>query len=67
MYMLLVALVPILVMAVQGLHCAGQAIVDLESTHLRALLKARQARIEDWLAERTDDLRALATDPCSWR
>ncbi len=63
--MLLVALVPLLVMAIQGLHCAGQAIVALESTHQRMVLQTRRARINDWLAERAEELRALAAYPCT--
>jgi len=67
LWMLLVALVPLLVMALQGLHCATQAIVEMESMHLRGVLHARRARIDYWLDDRMEDLAALAAFPGTWR
>ena len=63
--MLLVALVPLLIMAVQGYHCASMAVVELQTAHLRSVLEARKSRIEDWLREREADLSALANYPCT--
>ena len=67
LWMLVVALVPLIIMAVQGLHCANQAIVALESSHLQAVLQARRARIDDWFMERTEDILAVARVPSAWR
>ena len=61
------AMVPLIVMAVQGYHCARQAIVSLETTHLRSVLEGRKARITDWFEERTRDLRSVAAYPCAWQ
>ena len=64
--MLLVALVPLLIMAIQGYHCASTAVVGLQTAHLTAVLQARRSRISDWLRERQEDLAALAGYPCTW-
>ena len=63
--MLLVALVPLLVMAIQGYHCAAMAVVQLQTGHLRSVLEGRKARIEDWIRERRRDISALASYPCA--
>ncbi len=57
---------PLLIMAVQGYHCASMAIIELQATNLESVLKARKARIEDWLHERQEELRTLASYPCAW-
>jgi signal transduction histidine kinase len=64
--MLLVALVPLLIMAIQGYHCASMAVVELRTAHLRSVLNGQKSRIEDWLRERQTDLVALASYPCIW-
>ncbi|NQU39556.1 MAG: sensor histidine kinase [Lentisphaerae bacterium] len=64
--MLLVALVPLLIMAVQGYHCASEAVVQLQASNLRSVLEARRTRIDDWLGERQGSLTALASAPCIW-
>lgn len=61
------AMVPLLAMALQGYHCARQAILDLETTRLRSLLESRNARIVDWVEERQHDLLAVGADPCAWQ
>lgn len=52
------ALVPLTIVALQGYHCAREAIIDSQTTHLKSVLAAREARILDWYAERQADLRA---------
>ena len=62
--MLLVALAPLLIMAIQGYHCASMAVVELRTIHLRSVVEARKARIEDWLRERREDLVSLSSYAC---
>jgi len=63
--MAFVALIPLLVMAYQGYHCARQAIVMQQENHLQAVLASRKARLSDWLEERRSDMRFLAATPCA--
>ena len=63
--MLTVALVPLLIMAIQGYHCASMAVVQLQTSHLDSVLHARMARITDWLQERRNDIAAIAEAPCT--
>ena len=60
-------MVPLIVMALQGYHCARQAVLSLETTHLRSVLEGRKARIKDWFGERKHDLRSVAAYPCTWQ
>lgn len=62
--MALVALAPLLIMAMQGIHCAREAVVELEYTHLRSILAARKARLETWLKERENDLYSFSARSC---
>jgi len=63
--MAFVALIPLLVMAYQGYHCARQTIVMQQEDHLQAVLASRKARLTDWLEERRSDMRFLAATPCA--
>ncbi len=54
------AVVPLIVMALQGYHCARSAVISLESTHLISVLEARRARITDWFEERKADLQFIS-------
>jgi len=49
--MAVIALGPLIIMAYQGYHCARQAIVDSQSTHLVSVLESRGSRIVSWLNE----------------
>ncbi len=60
------AMVPLFVMALQGYHCARNAVLGLEATHLRSVLEAREARITDWFEERKADIKAVSGYPCTW-
>ena len=62
--MSVVALVPLLIMAVQGLHCGRQAVVELGRLQLEAVLASRKLLLESWLSERGDDLQSAARFPC---
>ncbi len=62
--MLLLALVPLMIMAVQGLHCSHQAVVELEYTHLQSILAARRAQLDAWIEERESDLRLSCFMSC---
>ncbi len=61
------AMVPLFVMALQGYHCARNAVLSLEATHLRSVLEAREARITDWFEERKADIKAVSGYPCTWK
>ncbi len=63
--MLTIALVPLLIMAIQGYHCASMAVVQLQTSHLNSVLHARMARITDWLQERKNDITAIAEASCT--
>ena len=59
-WMVTLAIVPLLIMAVQGYHCARQAVLQLKTEHLETVAESKRIRIEDWIAERTRDLKMLA-------
>jgi len=63
--MVLVALVPLVIMAVQGYHCARESILEGEAGRLRSVLDGRRARLDDWLNERREELVTLASYPCA--
>ncbi len=63
--MLVIALVPLLIMAIQGYHCASMAVVQLQTAHLDSVLHARKARITDWLQERKTDVTIMSEAPCT--
>lgn len=51
-----VAIAPLLIMSIQGYHCARQAILQLKMNQLETVSMAKQQRIADWLDERTREL-----------
>ena len=63
--MVLVAMVPLLLMALQGYHCARQAVVDQQNVILDNHLQERKTRIEDWFRQYRDRLRFVASLPCT--
>lgn len=60
---LLIALVPMLVLAGQGYHCARDAVLDTAVERLTQLAASRKARLELWLSERLADVAFLASCP----
>ena len=58
-----VALLPLLIMAYQGYHCARTIIIEQQQRHLATVLESRTARVMDWLAERCFDIEYLAVSP----
>lgn len=60
-WMLAVALLPLLVMAYQGYHCAGQALVEQTQNHLASVLSARTRLIEEWIIARSRELRLIGS------
>ena len=61
--MTVVALLPLLIMAYQGYHCARTTIIEQQERHLTTVLASRTARVMDWLAERRSDIEYLAVSP----
>ena len=62
--MALVALGPLFIMAVQGYHCAREAILESQKMLLRSVLESRKARLEDRLSETGSNMHVLAAMPC---
>jgi len=58
--MFLLALVPLVVMAGQGYHCARQALVDSTEAHMRSVAESWRVVIESWLGERLSDLAVMS-------
>jgi len=56
---LVLALIPMTLMAVQGFHCGRQAVTEAVSSDLRHLAAARAAQLEEWLQGRRDELNFL--------
>ena len=65
LWMMAVAVLPLLIMAGQGYHCARQAVIQMKTDQLKAVLEGKKNRIVDWLKEREGGLGLLATYPCS--
>jgi len=59
-WMCLISLVPLLVTAIQGYHCARQAVVDRAETHLLSVSASRKTMFLNWLDERKADIRNLS-------
>ncbi len=59
-WMLVVSLLPLFIMAYQGYHCAGQALVEQTQTHLDAVVASRSHLIGQWLHARKADVELLA-------
>lgn len=59
-WMLVVSLLPLFIMAYQGYHCAGQALVEQTQTHLDAVVASRSHLIGQWLEASKGDARLLA-------
>lgn len=66
LWMMAVSVIPLIIMATQGYHCARQAVLQLKTEHLKTFLNGRKARIGDWLHNSENSLQLLATYPCSW-
>ena len=66
LWMMAVSVIPLIIMATQGYHCARQAVLQLKTEHLQTFLNGRKARIGDWLHSSENSLQLLATYPCSW-
>tara|TARA_R110002072_G_scaffold141664_3_gene286922 strand:+ start:23078 stop:24958 length:1881 start_codon:yes stop_codon:yes gene_type:complete len=60
---LLVALVPMLLVAIQGYHCAREAVLEATTERLSQLAASQRTRIQMWLAERRADVEFLAQCP----
>ncbi|MFH1998053.1 MAG: ATP-binding protein [Planctomycetota bacterium] len=59
----LLSLGPLLVVSYQGYSHARQAVVDIQSTHLRSILDSKIARMKTWLTEIKANLALSASLP----
>ncbi len=59
--MLLISLLPMIVVAYQGYHCARQAVVEHVHMHLVSVIEARRALFNEWLKERKSEIERLAS------
>jgi len=55
------SLVPLLVMAYQGYHCARQAVVASVTANLRTIAASRAERVRTWLDERRKEMALLGS------
>jgi signal transduction histidine kinase len=60
---LLIALVPMLLLAGQGYHCARSAVLDATVDRLSQLAASQRTRLQLWLTERLSDAAFLARCP----
>jgi len=56
LWTVVVAMAPLLIMTIQGYHCARQAVLQLKMNQLETVSMAKQRRIADWLDERAREL-----------
>ena len=59
-WMALIGLGPLLVMAVQGYHCARMAVIERAEAQLGSVVESRKSRIEQWFSEREADMGLIA-------
>lgn len=57
--MILLAFIPLLIMAYQGYHCARMAVVSSASLHVESILDSQVEQINRWTGERRRDMRIL--------
>jgi len=62
--MLVVVLIPLVVISYQSVHCAHQAVMDLQEKALNEQLVSKERLIDNWLGERQKDLRGLQRNVC---
>ncbi len=61
--LILLSLVPLLVMAYQGYHCAREALRQRAEEHLLSVVQSGKAFVEAWLTEKRRDLEMIAQNP----
>lgn len=61
--MLVLALTPLAIIALQGLHCARHAVIDIQEKHLLSMLRMHEQWIQDWVAEREGEMALLGSTP----
>jgi signal transduction histidine kinase len=59
-WIVVVAIAPLLIMTIQGYHCARQAVLELKYEQLKVAGAAKEQRISDWLMERSNEMKMLA-------
>jgi signal transduction histidine kinase len=67
LWMMAVSVIPLIIMATQGYHCARQAVLQLKTEHLETFLNGKKSRIDDWMTNSESSLQLLANYPCSWQ
>ncbi len=60
-WMIVVAIAPLLIMSIQGYHCARQAVLQLKMDQLETVTEAKRQTLKTWLTERTRELQAHTT------
>jgi len=63
-WMTFVALVPLLIMAYQGYHCARQGVIETQNSLLTLVLETKKNKIEAWLHEVKSDFRFMTLVSC---
>ncbi|BBM87056.1 ATP-binding protein [Candidatus Uabimicrobium amorphum] len=57
-------LVPLVIMTVQGFHCAHRAVHNAAEAHLLSCVEAKKNQIKNWLEEREREIQFLSEIPC---
>ncbi|MDF7806184.1 ATP-binding protein [Pontiellaceae bacterium B12219] len=60
LWMIAVAIAPLIIMALQGYHCAREAVLELKHEQLQVVAQAKEQRILDWIQERSRELTMLS-------
>ncbi|MEW6746089.1 MAG: sensor histidine kinase [Planctomycetota bacterium] len=63
LWTLTLSIVPVVIVAFQGHHCATEALVDSARSDVGGAAIALQQRLETWIEERHDDLTVLGAIP----
>ena len=59
-WMILVSSISLAIITIQGLHCAKQAVMALQFDHLNSIVGVNKNIIEQWIADREQDIRLLS-------
>lgn len=58
------SIIPLLIMAIQGYHCAHRAISHSAQVHLLSFVESQKKQLSNWFFERAENIYFLAQFPC---
>jgi len=62
-WMAIMALGPLVVVAIQGYHCGRQAVIDSQKQHLLTVVRSRRSTLARWLDQRKKEISILSLVP----